>query len=69
MFSKLQGIGFIAQAIADVLAKDPPDFQSAYNDLMKGLGILNVHQEIVKSMVAQGLDPHLNVPVKEKEKV
>ena len=53
----LTGIGYIGQALADAFVKQPHDYMAAYTDFLKGLGMLGVHNQIVKIMAAEGLSP------------
>lgn len=53
----LEGVAGFSQAGADVLAYDKPDFGAAYTNVvkgkdavMRGLGLLGVHNEILKAM-------------------
>jgi hypothetical protein len=67
MLPILQGVGFIAQAIADVFAKNPPDINGGYTDLMKGLGLLGVHQKIIKVMADEEKKNNPNPVVPDKK--
>jgi hypothetical protein len=46
----LDGIGYIAKAVVDLLGPDKKDIATAWNDFMIGLGKLQLHTQIVKSM-------------------
>lgn len=46
----LQGVGYIALAIADLLLKK--DYALAFTDFMKGLGSFGVHTSITQALQA-----------------